>query len=398
MSPHGAGLFRDNGNMRLSLLTLCVGVFVPALLVASDPLTVEQIIAKVNGDIVTKSDIEKARREAEAGLRARGLKPQQIASALKEGEKDLLRDRIDNLLLIQRGKDLDLKIDSEVTKYLGQIQLENKIADPDKFAQWVHDQTGMSLEDFKAETRNGILAQRVVGQEVYGRVTIPKAQIEDFYNQNKASFQRKERIFLREIFISTQDKDAAGVAAADKKAKDLVARARKGERFGDLVRDNSEGITARQGGSLDPYEKGVLRPDMEAAVWEKPKGHVTDPIKVDAGWIILRVDDHQKEGQAELADVEAEIKERLTSQQVMPKLREYLTELRLNAFLEIREDFVDTGAAPGMNTAWNQHAMLKAETITKEEVALIPHIRRMFWIIPIPGTWTTDAGKQSTSK
>jgi parvulin-like peptidyl-prolyl isomerase len=398
MGPHAPARFRDNGSMRQFVLTLGLGVLAPLALFAADTLTVEQIIAKVNGDIVTRSDIDRARHEAEAGLRQRGLNAQQIASAMKEGEKDLLRDRIDNLLLIQRGKDLDLKVDNEVSKYLGQIQLENKIADPDKFAQWVRDNTGMSLEDFKSETKNAILAQRVVGQEVYGRVNIPKAQIEEFYNKNKTSFVRKERIFLREIFISTQDKDAAGQAAAEKKIKDLVARARKGERFADLVRDNSEGQSARQGGVLDPYEKGVLVPEMEATVWEKPRGYVTDPIKVPAGWIILRVDDHQKEGQAELTDVEAEIKDRLASQQMMPKLREYLTELRLNAFLEIREDFVDTGAAPGMNTAWNKGAMLKAETITKEEVALIPHIRRLFWILPIPGTWTTDAGKQSTSK
>jgi parvulin-like peptidyl-prolyl isomerase len=369
---------------------------IPALLPAADTITVEQIVAKVNGDIITRTDLNRARREMEANLRQRGLTPQQVAEAMKQGEKDLLRERIDNLLLIQRGKELNINVDAEVTKYIGGIQLDNKIADPEKFQSWIREQTGMTFEDFKSEAKNGILTQRVIGQEVYSKVTIPKADIEAFYQKNKANYLRKERIFLRELLVSTVDKDEAGKAAAEKKAKDLTARARKGERFTDLVRDNSDGATAKQGGMLDPFEKGVLRKDMEDLVWTQARGYVTDPFKVDAGWLILRVEDHQKEGQAELADVENEIRERLASQLVMPKMREYLTELRANAFLEIRDTYTDTGAAPGQRTTWNDPAMLRAETITKEEVAATARTKRLLMILPIPGTSIMDSSKSSS--
>jgi len=124
-------------------------------------------------------------------------------------------------------------------------------------------------------------------------------------------------------------------------------RARKGERFNDLIRDNSDALSAKQGGDLGGWKKGDLRPDMEAAVWDKAKGFVADPIRVPAGFEILRVDEHVKEGQASLEDVESEIKERLYMPLYQPKIREYLTELRGQAFLEIR---VSRGV--GWNPAW----------------------------------------------
>lgn len=381
--------------MRICALLLSLGLAGVLPVPAADNVMVEQIVAKVNADIVTRTDLNRARREMEANLKQRGATPQQIAEAVQQGEKDILRDRIDNLLLVQRGKDLNLNIDSEVTKYLGDLQRDNKIADPDKFQAWIREATGMTYEDFKQEVKNGILTQRVIGQEVYSKVSIPKADIEAYYEKNKAQFQRKERVFLREILISTQGKDAAGLAAAEKKAKDLVVRARKGEKFADLIRDNSDAVTAKQGGALEPFEKGLLNPALETMIWDKPKGTITEPYKVDAGWLILRVDDHQKEGQAELADVEAEIRDRIGATMMQPKVRGYLTELRTYAFIEIREGFTDTGAAAGKDTTWSDPALLKPDTISREEV-MQARTKRLLFAIPIPGTTVNDTRKSSS--
>ncbi len=385
------------GYMRICAFALCLGFagLVPAM--AADVSTVEVILAKVNGDIVTKADLERAKKDAAAALKARGATPQQIEEALKQGEKDILRDRIDNLLLVQRGKELNINVDSEVAKYIAGLQTETKLADPDKFQQYVREATGMTYEDFKAETTNQMLTQRVVGQEVYSKVNIPHAEIEDYYNKNKSSFIRKERVFLREILVSTEGKDEAGKVAAEKKAKDLVARARKGERFPDLIRDNSDAATAKQGGDLGGWEKSDLSAEIVNAVWEKPKGFVSDPIRVASGWEILRVEEHFKEGQAALEDVENEIKERIAGARMAPKVREYLTELRRSAFLELRDDAIDTGAAPGKDTRWENAALLKAETVGKEEVAAQIRTRRLLWAFPVPGTNVGTTGV-STSK
>ena len=90
--------------------------------------------------------------------------------------------------------------------------------------------------------------------------------------EHKGDFMREERVFLREILLSTEGKDAAAIAAAEKKGKDISARATKGEKFPDLARDNSDAQTSRQGGDIGGFEKGKLRSDIEASIWTQPRG------------------------------------------------------------------------------------------------------------------------------
>src|SRR5258707_904673 len=109
----------------------------------ADVRIVEEIIAKVNGDIVTKGEIEKTRQDMEVALRQQGGTGAALQQAVADREKDILRDRIDQLLLVQKGKDLNVNVDSEVSKYIAQLQSEAKIADPEKFQEYVHEQTGV---------------------------------------------------------------------------------------------------------------------------------------------------------------------------------------------------------------------------------------------------------------
>jgi hypothetical protein len=118
-------------------------------------------------------------------------------------------------------------------------------------------------------------------------------------------------------------------------------------------------------------------------------------MKVDNGFLILKVQDHQKAGQATFEEVQNEIMDKLFSPRMEPAVREYLTKLREDAFLEIKPGFVDSGAAPGKNTAWTDPAQLKPETITKEEVASKPHKKKLLWVVPIPGT--KSGGKSQSS-
>ena len=359
---------------------------------ANAPATIEQIIAKVNGDIITRSEYEQELKTIEGRVRAAKVPADRLQAILDEQKTSALRDLIDQRLLVQKGKDLEVNVDGEVTKYLARIQSENKIADPDKFQEWIRDNTGMSFEDFRSDIRDRMLTQRVIGSEVSSKINIPRADVEKYYNEHKAEFVRKERIFLREILVNNATKDEAGLAAAEKKAKDLVARARKGEKFPELARDNSDSSTAAEGGAIPPMEKGDLRADIEKLVWDQPKNYVSDPIKMDTGFLIVRVDEHHKEGQAALDEVENDIRDRLYSPIFEPKIREYLTELRRNAFLEIREGYVDVAAAKGKSTAWNDPALLRPETITKEEVAAQARLRRMLWMFPVPGTQASREG------
>jgi peptidyl-prolyl cis-trans isomerase SurA len=356
---------------------------------AADVKVVEEIAAKVNGDIITRGELEQRRREIEQQLRQEGLSGQKLADAVKEYSANALSEKIDELLLVQKGRTMEhLKVDAEINRRMAELQVQSKIPDPEKFHEWVREQTGMSFEDYKDRMTRQILGQRVIGQEVTYRVTTPEPELRKYYDEHPNEFLRKEEVYLSQILISTEGKTAEQVAAADKKAKDIVARARKGEKFSDLVRDNSDDPeTARNGGSLPPYQRGIMSKQMEDVVFKAKKGDVTDPFKVGQGFVILKVEERHEAGTASFDEVKEDIQQKLAAPKMEPKIREYLTKLRQEAYLQIKDGYVDSGAAPGKDTRWQDVAQLKPETTTKEEVASRagkPHKKLIF--IPIPGT------------
>jgi peptidyl-prolyl cis-trans isomerase SurA len=356
-------------------------------LAAAEVGIVDELIAKCNGDIITRADLDRARYELIETLRADGLIGDALEKQLAEGEKNLLRDRIDQLILTQKAKDLNINVDGEVSKRLSAIQSDSKIAEPERFQAYIKERSGMSFEDYKQRVRNQYLTERVIREEVIEKMTVKRDELEEYYNQHKADFVRQEQITLQDILIATEGKDDVGVAVAEKKARALVVRARKGERFAEMARDNSDSSTAKDMGEFPkPYQKGVLSKNLEDAVWNQPKGYITDPIRVPAGFLVLRVENHQKAGQAELSEVENQINQKLLAPRVEAAFRHYLIELRKDAFLEIKADYIDTGAAVGQDTAWRDPAQLKPDTVKREEVVSYIRHKRLLWATPVPGS------------
>jgi parvulin-like peptidyl-prolyl isomerase len=361
------------------------------------PAVVDQIVAKVNGDIVSQDEIQRLVRERGQELKAQGATGPQLQRALEETERNLLRDRIDQLLLVQKGKELNINVDSEISKYLASLRRQSAITDEEKFRDYVRQQSGMSYEDFQAEAKNNALTREVIGSEVGRHIHVDSKEIQAYYDAHKQDFVRDEKVYLSEILVSTQNKDAAGIAAAEKKAKQVSEDAGKGQRFADLARDNSDAATAKDGGALGGYKKGELTKEIDDAVWNLPKGSVTKPMKLANGFEIFKVEDHTKAGQAPVEDVKGEIENALYGPKMQPKVREYLTGLRRQAFLQVKPGFLDTGAAPGMDTTWQDPAVLKPETVKKAEVEQKQRMKRLLWAIPVPGT-SVDVGGKSSSR
>src|SRR5580704_2001281 len=132
--------------MRYLLLSLSVAGFVGSNIFAADVTVVEEIVCKVNGDIVTRSELERDRRDAENEFRRQGLVGRNLQEAVTNATRDLLARRIDELLLVQKGKELEIKVDGDLTKQIANIQRQSGIADPQKFQEYVHEQTGMPYE------------------------------------------------------------------------------------------------------------------------------------------------------------------------------------------------------------------------------------------------------------
>ncbi|HEY4365395.1 MAG TPA: peptidyl-prolyl cis-trans isomerase [Bryobacteraceae bacterium] len=353
----------------------------------------DEIVCKVNGDIITRSQLEKARKDLIERGKAGGFTGTKLDEAVNQYMADVLRDKIDTLLLVQRGKEMDLKVDTELNRRMADLQRQSGVTDPDKFQALVREQGGEPYEDYKNDMKNEILKNRVIQDEITRKIQFKREEQEAYYNDHKKDFERQERVFLSMILVSGAGKDPAAI---EKKAKDLAARG-KTEKFADLAVSNSDDPnTAPQGGVMDPQEKGGLRPEIEDAIWDKPKGFVTDPIKLGTNYAIFKVDEHPKAGLADFEEVQYEVQNIMLQSRATPAIRAYLTKLRENAFLEIKPGYQDSGAAPGKDTTWIDPAQLKPETTTKEEVLAKTHKKKLLKIIPVPGTTATKTGTSSS--
>ena len=136
---------------------------------------VEEIVAKVNSDIVTRGELAKQRLELEAEMKQKGLIGDALQTAIDAHIADVLRDQIDQLLLVQKGKELNINVDAEVNRKIADIQSESKIADPEKFHDWVREGSGQTFEDFKLQMHNTYLTQRVISEEVWRNIIVPSA-------------------------------------------------------------------------------------------------------------------------------------------------------------------------------------------------------------------------------
>ena len=352
---------------------------------------IEEIVAKVNGKIITRGELEQRRLQTRAELEKQGLAGPALDAEVNKMSADALASEIDQLLLVAKASELNINVDADVNKRIAEYQRTSGIADPDKFHDWIRQNFGESFEDVRDALKNSILTQRVIGEEVYRNVVIPKAEMQKYYDQHKAEFIRKETVSLREIQISAGDGSPAKVAAAEKKAKDLVTRLRGGEKFPELARqysDNAE--TAKDEGFLGTFTRGQLNKAIEDVVFAQSKGYVTDPIRVGSVFEILKVEEKTNAGQATFDEVQNEINNRMSEPLVEPKLRAYLTDLRQNAFLQIKAGYVDSKAAPGKDTSWKDPSTLKPQTVTKEAVANQRHFKKLWGVVPYGITGVKD--------
>ncbi len=302
---------------------------------------VEDVIVRVNDQIISRSDVERSQQQLEQELQQTNASPADAA----ERRKNMLRDMIDQQLLLSRGKELGLNADAEVIRRLDEIRKQNHLdtmEDLEKAAR----QQGVSFEDFKANIRNTVITQQVVRDEVGRRLQMTQAQEQSFYEAHKNEFEQPEQIRLSEILIPTPaDAKDDVVAQAQAKAADVAAKLAAGSKFEDLAKTYSGGPTAAQGGDLGLFKRGALAKVLEDQTFGLKAGQSTAPIRTRQGFVILKVTEHQAAGVPPLKDIEPQIQEAMYMDELQPALRAYLTHLREEAYIDIKPGFVDTGAS-----------------------------------------------------
>jgi peptidyl-prolyl cis-trans isomerase SurA len=304
---------------------------------------VEEIVARVNNEIITSSELEKARASAaddaqqDCGGRC---SQEQLQVAIEDRQKFALRDLIDQSLLAQRGKDMGLNVEADVVKQLDQIRIQNKIPNMEEFEKAV-EKEGLNWDDFKNNIRNKALTQQVISREVGSHITITHEESMKFYEEHKNEFEKPEQVALRAIELSTEGKDETQVADIKKKADDLLKRIGDGEDFAVLAKRFSDGSTAQQGGFLGVYKRGELSKPIEDKVFGMKKNQLTDVIETKQGFLILQVLERYEAGIQPFEKVENEIMDQLYSQRMQPALRDYLKTLREQSYVVVKPGYQD---------------------------------------------------------
>jgi len=303
--------------------------------------TVEEIIARVNNEIITRSELDKARAAAEedAKQECQGkCTPEQLRTDIEDRQKNTLRDLIDQSLLVQRGKDMGVNVEPEVIKKLDQLRQQNKIDSMEDLEKAVTAQ-GSNWEDFKNNIRNGILTQRVISNEVGSHINIGKDEVAKYYNEHKAEFVRPEQVALREIEVSTEGKKDEELPELKKKAETALKRVKDGEDFGEIAKRFSDSSTAKQGGFLGVYKRGELSKQLEDMVFKMKKHELTDVMDTKQGYLVLQVLERYEAGEQPLNKVENEIMDHLYSERMEPAMRNYLKTLREQSYVVIKPGY-----------------------------------------------------------
>ncbi len=301
---------------------------------------VEEIVAEVNDQVISKSDYDRAEQEMDAEARQQGWTQPQMM----EQRRDLLRSLIDRQLLLSKGKELGINGETEVVKRLDDMRKQYHM-DSMEDLQKAAEAQGVSFEDLKEQIRENVITSEVISQEVGRRIDIAPSEIRAYYNAHLQDYQRPEEVKLSEILVPTPNPDdAAQVADAQKKAEDIEGRLKAGADFAAVARADSGGPTAQEGGRLGDYKRGDLPKVMEDATFDLQPGQFTAPIRTKQGWLILDVTEHDKGGLTPLADVQNDIQEKVGMSKMEPAMRAYLAQLRDEAAIFVRAPYVDSGA------------------------------------------------------
>jgi peptidyl-prolyl cis-trans isomerase SurA len=338
---------------------------------------VEEVITRVNNQIITRSEFDRSKDQLRDEVKQQN--PKDPDKAYAEREKDVLRDLIDQQLLLEKGKDLGITGDTDLIKQLDLMRKDMKLDSLEALEKEATKQ-GISWEDFKQNKRNQIITQKVIGEEVGGHLAITKEEEQKFYDDHKSEMEQPEFIRLSEILVAPkavapsitpapmpaatdpnspasaappaepavdetarQAAEAAALSAAEAKANDLLKQIHDGANFDDIAKKNSDGPSAPDGGALGMFKRGQLAKELEDKTFAMKAGEVTEVIRTKQGYVILKVVDHQQAGIPPMKDVLPKIMDALYYEKLQPALRAFLTKLREDAYLKYADGYVDTG-------------------------------------------------------
>src|SRR5689334_12927090 len=332
-----------------------VSMFVIALaIVAGAPLrafaqegemqVVDEVIAQVNDDVITLSMLKRETKERIDALKQNGMTEQQATDEVAKHQAELIATLINETLLLQKGKELDLAsdVEAEVNRRMLQIANDQGIPTIEKLITAMG-QSGLNYEDVRRTMRTEMMKQAVLQQEVDRKVYLGFStdEVKKYFDAHPDKFRKPETVKLSEIYLSTTGKDDAAVKA---RALELVTQLRAGADFKAIAAANSERekngerTAPKDFGDVGEFDVPSLREDLLASLKDVKAGGVTDPIKLQDGYQIIRVDARTPGGNTPTFN-DNRVREAMLAEH-QPTVREtYLQSLRNEAFIKVNAPY-----------------------------------------------------------
>jgi peptidyl-prolyl cis-trans isomerase SurA len=299
---------------------------------AQQTKTVDRILAQVNDEIITMSELnrEMAQFKQELATRYSG---EQLEQAIQKAEKQALETLIEQKLIYQKASELGMtaNVDSRVSAAVQEVIKQNNLKDTDELDNELAKQ-GMTLKDFRDAIKKKIVSDDLIGEFVGSRITLLSQEIDKYYKDHQAEFSTPEEVTLSEIVITIPGDDIA----AQNKINDIRRRLEQGEAWNSLASQYSSGATANKGGSIGTYILSKLNTDIVKAIAGLKETEVTQPQKLKEGsYVIYRVDSRKEAGVHPLDQVRDDIKNTLYQRKFNPEYERFIAQLKEDAYIQI---------------------------------------------------------------
>lgn len=317
---------------------------------AQEPELINEIVARVNSDIITRADYLNALRDLREQLTREmaGKSEAQINEEFEKVKPTVLDYMIENILLEQKAKELNIDVEAEVNQRMAEIAKDNGLPNVLAFENELKKQ-GIDPEGARGQIRKGLQQQYVVQREVLSPIfqRLSDKDRHDFYEKYKDKFTTQGEITISEIFLPLEGHTANEV---EQRAKRLVAEIRSGKSFTEAVQANSPATRASraQNGKVGTFKQGELKEDIAAATSSLKAGEVTEPIRLQDGFQIVRVDEIKPPTVLpfESPEVQNTVGRGATMERAEEARKKYMKKLREDAFVEITKGYVTAQAKP----------------------------------------------------
>lgn len=316
----------------------------------------EQILVKVNGEILTKTDLETRQLQA---LRASGTfdpvtaTEAQLSQAIAEVTPILLADAVDEMLLMQRGRELGQAMtEAQFTSILDNLRVDNPALQTDEQFEAALRQEGMSMSDLRRMFERQVITSRVQQLEIMPKISVTEEETRAYFEANRERFVTEPGITLREVLIRVPEVEGGvNVGLEDEaraKAEALHEQAAGGEDFGTLAAENSESGSRANGGLIGPLKREELAEDFQRLIDPLSPGEITEIIRSSQGFQFFKLEARTEDSQLTFEQARPQIAEAIGNEKRVTELDEYLDGLRAQAIIEWKNDELQRAYEQGL--------------------------------------------------